>query len=104
MKFNRIIADARSTYGLMREKFPEFSWGTDEFLLQLVEEVGELSNAVLCETGRKLKARQKSTVEDAIFDVFFYLVLLADELGVDLNDAWETGIAGLTERIRHRFE
>lgn len=91
--------EAKKVYELMQARYPDVCWGPEQFMLDLVEEIGELSNALLVERGHKFRSRQKSTLEDAFFDVLFDLFMLADKLNIDLDKAWKNEIEAFKGRI-----
>lgn len=66
-------------------KFPN-KWDLKTHYIDLVEEVGELGNAVLIESGSKSVKRQRAELKDSFADVLFELILMADEAKVDLED------------------
>ncbi len=71
------------------KQFPN-QYDENESFLDLVEEVGELAQAMMISSGRKLtndpkKVRTHEDVVDALCDVFFQLIRLADKHGVDLS-------------------
>lgn len=67
------------------ERFPN-KWDLKTHYIDLVEEVGELGNAVLIETGSKSSKRQRAELKDSFADVLFELILMADEAGIDLEE------------------
>jgi NTP pyrophosphatase (non-canonical NTP hydrolase) len=67
------------------ERFPN-KWDLKTHYIDLVEEVGELGNAVLIETGSKSTKRKRADLKDSFADVFFELILMADEANVDLEE------------------
>jgi|GEM_PF-1919118 len=99
MCFEEKKREAKRLYELMQEKYPDMCWGPEQFMLDLMEEVGELSNALLVERGHKFRSRQKSTLEDAFFDILFDLFLLADKLNINLDKAWENEIEAFRRRV-----
>lgn len=72
-------------------------------MVDLAEEVGELARAVLIREGRKKpKPGERADVEDAICDVLFNLLLLADRYGVDLDKAYPAMLQRFHVRARKR--
>ena len=65
-------------------RFPN-RWDLKTHYIDLVEEVGELGNAILVESGSKSKKRQRAELQDSFADVLFELILTADEAKVDLE-------------------
>ena len=72
--------------------FPN-QWDLKTHYVDLVEEVGELGNAVLVKTGSKSVKRQRADLKDSFADVLFELILMANEADVDLE-------AVLTQMLR----
>lgn len=66
-------------------RFPN-KWDLKTHYIDLVEEVGELGNAVLIETGSKSTKRQRAELKDSFADVMFELILMADEAKIDLEE------------------
>lgn len=99
MTFSEKIEQAINYYSKMQKRYPDVKWGPEHFMLNLVEEVGELSNALMCELGIKFKNRQKSEIEDAFFDVLFNLLLLSSLLKIDLDRAWKKGLEEFEEKL-----
>lgn len=66
-------------------RFPN-KWDLKTHYIDLVEEVGELGNAVLVESGSKSVKRQRAELKDSFADVLFELILMADEAEVDLEE------------------
>lgn len=73
-------------------------------MLDLVEEVGELANAMLMVDGNKQsgnpdRQRTKEDIADALADIFFDIIILAKHYEVDLGNEYKTMLA----RMRVRF-
>lgn len=85
------------------KKFPKkFTWGKKERYMDLVEEVGELANAILVEEENKPKGVlfKNNSVADAICDLLFDLLVLADLYGVDLDKEYLKMLKRLEKRIK----
>lgn len=91
--------EAEKVYSKMKERYPDTEWSPEIFMMDLIEEIGELSNALLCTLGHKFPHRQKSDLGDAFFDVLFDLFLLANRVGVDVEKEWKKGISNLLQRL-----
>ena len=65
-------------------RFPN-KWDLKTHFIDLVEEVGELGNAVLIQSGSKSSKRQRAELDDSFADVLFELIMMADEANVDLE-------------------
>jgi len=85
------------------EKFPR-TMGVEERFIDLVEEVGELAQAVLITRGKKYtknpaKQRTVEDVADALCDVLFNLIVLADEYDLNLEEEYLAMLTRLQKRI-----
>ena len=56
---------------------------------KLVEEVGELSRAILLEEPHTDGVNIKGTVDEEIWDAIYYALCVANELGVSLDEVIE---------------
>lgn len=73
----------------------ERDWGQffdpKDLMLGIVEEIGELRNIVKWlktrEEGNKALLDNKDEVKDAVGDIFWFLSLLANSVGVDIDEA-----------------
>lgn len=74
-------------------------WSIETRFMDLIEEVGELANAVLVKQGHKPWKRKKSDLGDSFADVLFDLIVLAEEMGIDLEKEYEKMVKSLEERI-----
>lgn len=100
MFFKEAQIKAEEVYEEMKKRYPEVKWGPEEFMIDLMEEIGELANALLVERGHKFKSRKKSDLNDAFFDVLFDLLMIASIMNVDLDKAFEKGLKELRSRIQ----
>ena len=85
------------------QMFPKkFQWGNKERLIDLVEEVGELANAILVEEKNKPKRvlHKGNSIADALCDILFDLLLLADYYRIDLGKEYVEMLKRLKRRIK----
>ena len=99
MKLDDLISETMRVYQMFPNKYDE----RDSYM-DLVEEVGELSQAMQISSGRKhtndpKKQRNQEDVEDAICDVLFQLIRLADQLGVDLEEEYPKVLKHIEKRL-----
>ncbi len=76
----------------------------DERMLDLMEEVGELAQAILIVEKKKLtsdpaKQRTKADIANALGDILFDLVLLADDYDLDLFEDYSEVLQELKARV-----
>lgn len=75
-------------------------WTPEVVLAYLMEEVGELSNAILVKEGLKHQNRKKADLPDSICDVLFNLFIIAEYYHVDLEKEYLKVLQKFQERIR----
>jgi len=61
------------------------TWSIHNRMVELMEEVGELSNAIQTDEGYKSKKRKKSDLVDSVCDVLFEVFNIAAHYKVDLD-------------------
>ena len=86
-------------------RFEEGYWPPLAILARLVEEVGELSRELNHQFGSKPKRQDEapSELELEIGDVFFVLVSLANQQGLDLARAFDRVMEKYEERDADRW-
>lgn len=99
MSLSDYIKEAEVIYRSMEKRFPHVRWEPEIFFLDLIEEIGELSNAILCVREHKFAHRQKSELGDAFFDVLLDLFLLASRMSIDLDSEWAKGVKSFKRRL-----
>lgn len=60
-------------------------WTIHNRMVELIEEVGELANAIQTDEGYKSKKRKKSDIIDSVCDVLFEVFNIAAHYKVDLD-------------------
>lgn len=73
-------------------------------LAQLVEEVGEVARVISRTYGDQSfkKSEEDKKLADELADVFFVLICLANQTGVDLTEAFQKNIDKKTKRDKNR--
>ena len=84
-------------------RFPK-QYSKEEGFMDLVEEVGELAQAMLISSGAKFtndptKQRSIEDVEDALCDVLFQVIRLAELHGIDLTISYPKVLNHIEERF-----
>lgn len=87
------------TKGLAK-KFPGPHWSAETRFVDLVEEVGELANAILVAEKKKSKKRQRADLVDSLCDCLFNILMLAEIYKVDLDIEYQKMIKNLAKRIQ----
>lgn len=73
-------------------------WTIHNRLAELMEEVGELANAIQTDEGFKSKKRKKSELVDSICDVLFEVFGIAAHYNVDLDKEYPKVLKQINER------
>lgn len=81
------------------KKFPK-PMSKEERFIQLVEEVGELANAIATTEGHKAKKCARADLKDSFADVMFDLIVLASLYKIDLEKETEEMLKRLEKRIK----
>lgn len=74
------------------------SWSIHNRFAELVEEVGELANAIQTDEGFKSKKRKKSEVVDSVCDVMFEIFNIASFYKVDLDNEYPKVLKQIDDR------
>ena len=74
------------------------NWTIHTRLVELMEEVGELANAIQTDEGFKSKKRKKSEVVDSVCDTLFELLLIADHYKIDLDKEYPAVLKQIDDR------
>lgn len=100
------IADAQRSVDAWIGQFREGYWPPLANLARLIEEVGELAREINHRHGPKTKRPEEGEQDLALElgDVLFVLVALANEQGVDLEDAFRRVLGKYEERDSGRWE
>ena len=99
MKFRDLVEKTLEIGG----QFPK-KYDVRDHFMDLVEEVGELAQAMQISSGRKLtrdpaKRRDRGDVVDAVCDILFELIRLADKLNIDLEKEYPEVLEHIKGRI-----
>lgn len=91
-QLQELTQKARTIMGMYGEEFPEVKVDRDYYPFKISEEWGECMQAYLMHTDRgrqkgKSKDEIKAMFEEEIADVFGFLLLFAENEGIDLEDA-----------------
>lgn len=73
----------------------------EERFIQLVEEIGELANAIATAEGHKSKKCARADLADSFADVLFDLIVLANLYEIDLEKETRIMLKRLEKRIKN---
>ncbi len=79
-------------------KMPNANWSIHNRFAELVEEVGELANAIQTDEGFKSKKRKKSDLVDSVCDVLFEVLNIAAHYKVDLDKEYPKVLKQIDDR------
>ncbi|MFC1629803.1 MazG-like family protein [Patescibacteria group bacterium] len=94
MSFSKLTKKTKK----VAKKFPGKQWKPEIRTLDLVEEIGELCNAILIKEKHKGEKRAKIDLTDSIVDILFDLVLLADYYKIDIDKEYSKMINDIEKR------
>lgn len=86
----------------MCKKFPKSpkEWTSHNRFAALVEEIGELANAIQTTEGYKSNKRKKSEIADSVCDILYEVFMMASVYKVDLDKEYPKVLRQLEERIK----
>lgn len=93
-QLQQLTQKAKTIMAMYQEEFPEVHVDRDYYQFKISEEWGECMQAYLMLTDRgRQKGKTKEEIKDAfeqeVGDVFGFLLLFAEQEGIDLEDALE---------------
>lgn len=98
LNLNQAIKETEKVCG----KFPNpRKWTSHHRFAELVEEVGELANAIQTKEGYKSTKRQKSEVNDSICDILYEVLMMASMYKVNLDKEYPKVLRQLEKRIKN---
>lgn len=74
------------------------TWSIHTRFVELVEEVGELANAIQTHEGFKSKKRKKSDLTNSVCDVLFELLSIAAHYKIDLDKEYPEVLKEIDQR------
>jgi NTP pyrophosphatase (non-canonical NTP hydrolase) len=99
------IRDAQRKVDEWISQFEEGYWPPLTNLARLIEEVGELARELNHRFGSKVKKPEEPKKELALelADILFVLIIIANEQGIDLDEALQSVLAKYRERDGERW-
>ena len=99
------IRDAQRKVDEWISQFEEGYWPPLTNLARLIEEVGELAREFNHRFGSKVKKPEEPKKELALelADILFVLIVIANEQGIDLDEALQSVLAKYRERDGERW-
>jgi NTP pyrophosphatase (non-canonical NTP hydrolase) len=99
------ISEAQAKVDAWISRFEEGYWPPLTNLARLIEEVGELAREMNHRFGHKTKKPDEAEQDLALelADILFVLLVIANEQGIDLDDALERVLAKYRDRDSDRW-
>jgi len=99
------IKDAQNKVDQWIEKYGVRYFDELTNLAVLTEEVGELAKIMSRRYGdQSFKEGDKNNLEDELSDILFVLICIANQTGVDMNEAFMNNLKKKTERDHTRHQ
>lgn len=83
---------------VVSDSMPGEKWGIYQRFNDLVEEVGELANAIQVQEGWKSKNRAKAELVDSVCDVLYSIFCVAAIYDINLSEEYPKVLAQIEER------
>lgn len=100
MDLEEIKKETAEISRMIAEKTGTEDWKAETRFIDMVEEVGELANALMVEHGFKGENRRRAELVDSICDILFDLLILANHFKVDLNKEYPKVLKQIEERTK----
>lgn len=98
---NLTLNQAKNETKKVADKIQNKNWTIHTRFVELVEEVGELANAIQTEEGFKTKKRKKSDVTNSVCDILFEILLIADHYKINLDKEYPEVLEEIDERNKN---
>lgn len=91
---------------LVKEEWKSEYWEPLSTLARATEELGELAREVNDQYGGRVKKSGEETknIGVEICDVLFAFICMANSLGLDLDEAWDTMMSKYRKRDKDRYK
>jgi NTP pyrophosphatase (non-canonical NTP hydrolase) len=97
------VKKIKQAYNVLNRVEGYKTWGTTEYLQAFMGDVGDLAKLVLAERGYVFSQKDVDTkLARELADCLWSVLVLADELGVDLNKELDKTLSRLEEKIQDR--
>ncbi len=94
MNLNEAVSKTKKVTDVM----PPPKWKAHQRFLDLIEETGELANAIQVKEGYKTQARKKADLVDSICDVLFSVFSIAAIYKLDLDKEYPQVLKDIDNR------
>jgi NTP pyrophosphatase (non-canonical NTP hydrolase) len=96
------LREAQESSGQLDKKFRQVRrqhWKPEVMLTDLVEEVGELANAILTREAYKSEKRNKADLADSLCDVLLAVFMISEHYGVSLEKEFPKVLQHIEKRL-----
>jgi len=87
-KMKKRALEIRDRYGALTARAGHKPWGAAERMQGFVGDVGDLAKLVMAHGGFRTYPDVKEKLEHELADCLWSVIVLADELGIDMEDAF----------------
>lgn len=95
-----LIEDTQKVADRFKEERKDWKeWNIEARTIDLMEEVGELSNSILVKENYKTEKRRKAELENSLADILFDLFIIAKNYDVNLEEEYIAVLDELNERL-----
>ncbi len=101
MKAKNLNTYTKQTAEIAAKMRNKKEWSAHNRFVELVEEVGELANAIQTEEGYKSIKRKKSDITNSVCDILFELLLIADHYNIDLDKEYPEVLKEIDDRRKN---
>ena len=94
MNLNEAVKETKR----IADKMPPPKWGIYQRFTDLIEEVGELANAIQVKEGFKTHSRKKAELIDSVCDVLYKMFFIAAIYSIDLEKEYPKVLGEIDKR------
>lgn len=88
MQFSELIKRVKEVRESFREQEGDHVWGATEHMQGFVGDVGDLTKLVMAKSGYRNFENLDDKLAHELADCLYSIVILADDLGIDLESAF----------------
>ena len=106
MEFVQIIKRARKIkrdYSTLNKSKGNRQWGVAEYTQGFVGDVGDLVKLVMMKNGFRGEKDVDEKLAHELADCLWSVIVIADELGIDLEKEFVKTMDGLEERLKNSY-
>ena len=94
----------RALYAELEERLYGRPWSTQEIMLGFLGDVGDLAVLIQGAAGVRAVSDLDHKLSHELADCLWSLLVLADRLGIDIEEAFDTTMSSLERTVRERLD